>query len=281
MQNMKTNAVFVSIVIVFTLLFAPFAVAPVSAEWGVKVPVVVELFTSEGCSSCPPADNFLAELVDKQPLSGVEVIPLNFHVDYWDGGDWVDKYSSRDMTVRQKEYALAAGTERFYTPQMIVDGKFEFVGSNKDIAYQAFELVAPAKKATVVVRPRSATGETGLSIGVDIEVSRVPKITKGDKIEVLAAVTEDRVESQVTGGENAGRHLIHVDVVRSLKSLGTLGSFPSKVKRLYTNLAVESGWNKDRLRAVVFLQERKSRRMMGAARCRLEFKTETAQAAPG
>jgi hypothetical protein len=136
-------------------------------------------------------------------------------------------------------------------------------------------------KASVAVQPRQTADGSGSSVGVDIEISRVPKITKGDEIEVLVAVTEDRIESRVERGENAGRSLTHVDVVRSLKSLGTLGSFPSKTRRLYTELKIDDDWNEDRLRAVVFMQERKSRRMMGAARCRLESGTETAKAAPG
>jgi len=215
-------------------------------------PLLVELFTSEGCSSCPPVGAFLRELDSKQPLPGAQFIVLEEHVDYWDGDGWRDPFSSHDMTLRQAQYAerlhVATGS---YTPQMVVDGAYEFVGNDLARANQAFQkaLALP----TVPVRISSATAENG-KLHVHVESDLVPA-----KADVWLALALDHAESQVLRGENGGHHLEHVAVAKRLSKIGKAekGSTFSKDVTL-DSVAKPS-------RVIIFLQEPGQGKIIGAA----------------
>src|SRR5512138_543120 len=111
---------------------------------GRRTPVLIELFTSEGCSSCPPADKLLERMVESQPSSGVQIIGLGEHVDYWDRLGWKDRFSSTEFTTRQDAYVDRFATGPAYTPMMVVDGKTAFVGSDAQAARRAVEDAARA-----------------------------------------------------------------------------------------------------------------------------------------
>jgi hypothetical protein len=205
--------------------------------------VVVELFTSEGCSSCPPADELLGHL--RQDLAGknIQVIPLGFHVDYWNSLGWKDRFSSADFTRRQEQYARSLGVDGPYTPQMVVDGTLEFVGNSAGQAQRAIGQAASQPELAVV--KISAAGPDQLLVQVKAPASA------GDS-GVLLAVTEDNLATSVGSGENGGRTLHHAAVVRELRQLGRLhdGGFEATVP-----VKVEKEWKRGDLRAAVFVQQ--------------------------
>ena len=237
---------------------APAPTKTISTKAG-RAPVIVELFTSEGCSSCPPADALLMKLKREQSTDGAEIIALSEHVDYWNSRAWADPYSSPAFTKRQEGYVKALHLDSGYTPQMVVDGREEFIGSDDGSAASAVAESVKSAKTNV-----EATGEVKAnSLQLKIKIAPVLGLPAGDKAEVMLAVTEDNLHSQVAGGENSGRRLNHVGVVRELKSIGAA----SKSGGFETSFAVplESNWKRADLQAVVFVQAQNNRRILGAA----------------
>lgn len=243
----------------------PAAPAGVDAR---RTPVVVELFTSEGCSSCPPADALLARLDETQPVAGAEVVALAQHVDYWNQLGWADPFSAHEFSERQGEYAARFGSQGVYTPQMVVDGGAEFPGGNSGRAFEAISRAAREPKAEVSLARAADQADAGDALRLSVRVERLPKLTDGDTADVLLAVTESGLSSEVERGENAGRRLSHAGVVRRLTKIGQVGAAtpPFAAEPL---VALDKGWRRDNLRAVVFLQEHTSKRVIGAATIKL------------
>jgi hypothetical protein len=233
---------------------------------GVRSPVIVELFTSEGCSSCPPADAVLERLQQTQPVAGAEVIALGEHVDYWNYIGWSDPFSSAAFSARQETYARALGQQdRVYTPQMIVDGQTEFNGSAMNKALEAIAKAARSPKADVrIVIPETKTQKDNQEIRFNVSVKNVPPVDRGDVAEVILALTEDKLSSNVTRGENSGRKLAHTAVVREMRALGRVDP-ATKTFDSEKTMAIADSWKRDDLRVVVFVQERAQRRVLGAA----------------
>jgi hypothetical protein len=174
---------------------------------------VVELFTSEGCSSCPPADALLTRIEDDARTTGQAVFPLEFHVDYWDSQGWRDPYSSAAATDRQRQYAARLGLEQVYTPQMVVNGTSEFVGSNA--ARAARDITAAlAVPSRVGVRLEPAPGPVVLVAGAAARY-RVQIEPSPRGVDVVVARVESDLVSKVVRGENGGRVLRHSSVVRA------------------------------------------------------------------
>ena len=229
------------------------------------VPVVVELFTSEGCSSCPSADAALRELETAQSVPGVEVIALGQHVDYWNRLGWKDPFSSAAFTERQRGYSQGFGSGS-YTPQAVVNGRYEFVGSQKSALAETVRKAAQAPRATVTLS-RNAAGTLA------VNVINVPAGTKA--ADVLLAVTESGLSTQVGRGENSGRLLRHASVVRTLRPLGTVaadGTFMGTAP-----LVLDGQWKTQNLRAVVLVQEHASRYIVGVASLPLNGQGATAR----
>lgn len=216
-----------------------------------KTPVLVELFTSEGCSSCPPADRNLAVLEKEQPSSDAEIITLSLHVDYWNGLGWTDKFSSPLYSQRQAIYGDKFKINSIYTPQMVVDGIKQFVGGNLEEAQKAVNESAKTQKANVE-----------LSFSNDRLKVKISDIPKHENASVFLAIAEDNLSTEVKKGENGGKVLQHASVVRSLKPIGRVmaqeNSFEMEIAP-----ETEPNWKRENLKFVVFLQENQSRRILG------------------
>ena len=218
-----------------------------------RVPVVVELFTSEGCSSCPAADAALRALETAQSVPGVEVIALGQHVDYWNRLGWKDPFSSPQFTERQRWYAQGF-KEGSYTPQAVVNGRYEFVGSQRNTLAETVAKAAQAPRATVVLAA-AAPGTLRVSVG------QLPAGTAAARVELVLA--ETGLSSQVGRGENAGRLLHHAAVVRAWRTLGAVGADGTFTATAPLNL--DAAWKTANLRAVVLVQETGSHHIVGAA----------------
>jgi hypothetical protein len=213
--------------------------AATSAVAQTPAPVLVELFTSEGCSDCPPADRLL------EHLDG-QAIVLSEHVDYWDHLGWKDRFSSPLFSRRQESYCPLINPKGPYTPEMVVDGDAEFVGSDAKRAAAAIAKAARRPKAEVKLSRPAA--------GLQVEIASPP--AGGD---VWMALADDRDASEVAAGENRGRRLEHVAVVRSLRKIGSVkrGGVFSQLVELPAASAPQ--------RVVVFVQEPGPGRVTGAA----------------
>lgn len=228
-------------------------------------PVLVELFTSEGCSSCPPADALLARLDRQARVGNAEVIALEEHVDYWDELGWRDPYSSAKWTERQQQYATSFRNEGVYTPQMVVDGRTEFVGSSERRAKSAISEAAREPKAEISLKRTAAVGMERISV----EVKMLPS-GESREGQVWLAVTESGLHSNVLRGENAGEDLHHAAVVRSLRKVGEAVANRESAFAGEQDVPIDSGWKKENLRVVVFVEDPKSRHILGAASLRFE-----------
>lgn len=202
-------------------------------------PIVVELFTSEGCSSCPPADRLLAELEQRGSVNGRPIIVMGEHVDYWDELGWKDRFASSIFTKRQTEYVRRLGVDSAYTPQMIVNGRTELIGNDSAALARA-------------IADQKSTGNTTVSLRLDGTSAAAVKVegaSSGSR--VLLALTESNLVTRVQRGENGGRELRHDGVVRRLSDIGAVksGRFEANVP-----LKLDSGWQTSKLKVIVLVQ---------------------------
>jgi hypothetical protein len=244
-----------------------FALAALAVTWlgtagaaAPPTPIIVELFTSEGCSSCPPADTLLQKIADAQPIAGAQILALGEHVDYWDHQGWKDRFSSASLTNRQQTYGARFNSPSVYTPQMVVDGQVEFVGSDAGAARKALERAAAAPHGTVTLAFEAAATST---LRVTITSSDLPRVGRGDRADVVVAVTEAGLTSNVTRGENHGRVLTHAAVVRSLTTVGEASM--EGPTTLHADVPLDREWQRGRLTLVGFVQERRGRAILASA----------------
>src|SRR3954453_9134164 len=219
-------AVTLLVVLAMTMHGAPPKLGP--------TPVVVELFTSQGCSSCPPADALIHDIANDPAMRG-RVIPLAFHVDYWDSLGWRDPFSSAEWTQRQARYARTMRLSSAYTPQAVVNGSREFVGSNRAAMSAALEKASNEK-------PRADITLTAQREGNSLIANIHANVAAND--DLILAIAEDGVTTKMEHGENAGRTITNDAIVRKLL----------RVAQGETTVRLDPAWRS--LSATVFVQDR-------------------------
>lgn len=197
-------------------------------------PVVVELFTSQGCSSCPPADALIHDIANDPALRG-RVIPLAFHVDYWDSLGWRDPFSSEEWTQRQARYARTMHLSSAYTPQAVVNGTREFVGSNRSALNAALEKASSEKSRSEITLTARREGD---SLIANIHAN----VAASD--DLMLAIVEDGVTTKIEHGENAGRTITNDAIVRKLVRLS-----PGQ-----STIPLAAAWHN--VTAIAFVQDR-------------------------
>ncbi len=222
--------------IAFTILFVPFAAkdsqaqtisfAKSSAQQSEPRIVLVELFTSEGCSSCPPADALLQQVDGKQTESGQLIVTLSEHVTYWNHLGWSDPFSSEIYTQRQYEYGQRFHIDSVYTPQMVINGEEQIVGSDRAGLLRAIREEQKPTSLSVHINSINAHDRTLI---VDFSVTGT---TPRGGADLFAVITDDADRSSVLHGENSGRTLSHVSVARSITRIAKLGDRTEQTIRI-------------------------------------------------
>lgn len=239
------------------LLLLPLTLPAQSPSPEGRTPVLVELFTSEGCSSCPPADKLLAALQQQQPVANAHVIVLEEHVDYWDKEGWHDRFSSSQFTERQNLYAPRLKFDDPYTPQMIVDGQTQFLGSDSNKAVASITQAAQTPKINLTLTQPAIDGK---HISCSVSASGASTLPRGD---LYAVLVDPAATTEVKSGENGGKHLDHVSVVRSFQRVGKIQDLtkgPVSFKLTAPSEAAAPG-----MRLVVFAQLPDQGAVKGAA----------------
>ena len=266
MRDLRRSAVAVSAALVgLCAAFALPAEAQAPAATAAAKPVVVELFTAEGCSDCPPAEA-IAMKMEQQPLAGVDLIVLEEHVDYWNKYGWFDVFSSPDWTARQEQYGKL-GNGNPYTPEMVIDGEAGFAGTDMKKAQAAVDtaMASPETSVTIADAKVDPKGEGDFKVSV----GPVQGGTPGDDAEVWLAVTEDGLHSAPNAGENSGHTLYHAAVLRYLHKIGEANAKGDTSFTGDARVKLNAKWNRANVNIVSFVQEKRSRKILGATATKL------------
>jgi len=212
---------------------------------------VVELFTSEGCSSCPPADELVAKI--QKESNGKPVYILAYHVDYWNRLGWKDVFSAHEYSERQSEYARYLHLQSVYTPQIVVNGKTEFVGSEESVLRNAIRANLEKMPANQLTLNATNSGKSQVSLKYSVEGS--------DKnTALLVAVLQKSAQTKVMSGENGGHTLSHVQIVRKIQQIALSGNNGT------VNVALPAGYDAKSWEIIGFLQNTSTGSITGAAR---------------
>lgn len=288
LRHRATSLIVMPLIIVIRMRFVAWAFA-VTLAWGCclsfaragqahsatpakRQPVLVELFTSEGCSDCPPADALLAQIDSAQPVAGADAIVLSEHVTYWNHEGWRDPFSLDTIDLRQQQYARQFALSDVYTPQIVVDGTEQFVGSD------AAHLMRALLKAAGTAKPDLSIANARLEPDGSVDFS--VKAAAGVKGSLFAALAENATTSIVAHGENAGRTLHHVAVVRTIKEFGGKAIDGRQLRLPGAQLAGADN-SANPLRLVVFMVNGSSGHVTAVAEEILKTPASTTIAQPG
>lgn len=231
----------------------------VPSSAGYPHPVVVELFTSEGCSSCPPADVFLRKLDEVQPIQGAQLIVLSEHVTYWDHDGWKDPNSSAALTDRQTSYEPLLGEKECFTPQIVVDGDHELKLQSMAQVEDVLKQERDAAKIPIHISAVSVDSANPAELRAHIDTGENSGKHNAD---VYMAVALNHTESQVLRGENGGHHLVHVAVVQKIIKVGKFSKGKSFTGDIQIKLAPTD--DPKNLRVIAFIQESGPGKILGA-----------------
>ena len=222
--------------------------------------VIVELFTSQGCSSCPPADRVLSAL-GRDKSDGVTIIPLAFHVDYWNSIGWADPFSSSRWSARQNAYAAAMHSSQVYTPQLLVNGRAQFVGSDEQRirAEIASQSRLPARGSVLIEGVKRGVD----AVRVDVTASIGSEAGNADA-EVYVVIFESGITTAVPRGENSGRRLANDFIVRSMTPAFSVRSGQPALTRTVT-VPIAAAWKPENLGVAAFVQDRASLSINGGS----------------
>jgi hypothetical protein len=222
--------------------------------------VLVELFTSEGCSDCPPADTLLRQIDGKRTSAGQLIVGISEHVTYWDRLGWKDPFSSELFTHRQEEYGQRFGLDSVYTPQIVVNGREQLVGSDGRSLADAF--AKEGRHSQIDLRLQSAQF---VADHLEFRYS-ANGLPAGDKVHLFAVVVDDMDQSNVTRGENSGRNLTHAAVARAFFPLGTLLATPGRSISVPLPSSMQADFSR-RHRLIVFAQQFGGGAVLGVDTC--------------
>ncbi len=240
-------------IIKFQILFVLIFTVSV-LNFSAKTPVLVELFTSQGCPACPDADKVLAQLENSQPIAGAEIITLAWHVNLWDSFNWKDEFSSPVFTQRQVIYSRVLNISEIYTPQMFVDGTVHFIGSKSDKAEKAITQAIKSPKPKI-----------NLSMNDEKLLIDIPALPKHQTATVYLAYTENKLERKVERGNNAGKTLDNPSVARGLQAVGSIDTQTNQFKaELFPYFKPE--WKRENVSLIVFVQENATRKIIAVGR---------------
>lgn len=225
-----------------------------------RYPILLELFTSEGCSTCPPADAWVQKLDSTQPIASAQIIVLSEHVDYWDHDGWKDPFDSARLTERQNDYAQKLGLQSVYTPQLILDGSTELHLNDAKGVEQAFDKADMAPAVSVRIDSVAVDAGKPSTLRGRVQVDADPQGHSGDVYVVTAL---DHADTQVLKGENGGHHLSYVGVVEDIAKIGKLEKGKSFEHDF--DVKLKPGIDPKNLRGVAIVQEPNFGKVLGAA----------------
>ena len=222
--------------------------------------VVLELFTSQGCSSCPPADLLLSQIGS----SAKGVIPLAYHVDYWNHLGWSDPFSSHEFSERQSAYARVIDLGGEYTPQAVIEGSSQCVGSDGRSIWRAIDAARSSSDLGRVGLHASLSGEGPRTLRIKVS-AQSPKVSAAGGDRVMVAIFENGLVTKIGAGENAGRQITYDYTVRKLLPALDLDSARSGSVEKQLTVDVDPSWSVDHLGVAAFIQDSQSLRILGAA----------------
>lgn len=228
--------------------------------------IVLELYTSQGCYSCPPADRLLAKLGDEASAHGRQLVPLAFHVDYWNYIGWTDPFSSADWSARQRRYRRALRQRSVYTPQLVIDGWRQCVGSDERTVRREIERAAREAAATTVDLQLTEDGQRRLRVEIEAELGAT---VDAELLEIFFVVFQNGLVTTVPRGENANKTLENEYVVRRMDRAAIVAAMPGGTHSLTVTTELANDWKRDELGVAVFLQDPDTLRIYGASAAQL------------